>query len=97
MMLPEQTVRDVALLARLGLSEDEIPAFQKDLSSVLDFFSELAAYPLREKAEHSPLRPARLGRSDIAAPAPEAVRQNIRANFPAAKDAYLKVRSVFTA
>ena len=40
-MISKQDVQHIAKLARLGLTENEIKKFQKDLSSVLDYFKSL--------------------------------------------------------
>src|SRR3989344_8495935 len=43
-MISKDEVKHIALLARLGLSDEELQAMQKDLSGVLDFFRELQSY-----------------------------------------------------
>ncbi|HRY82357.1 MAG TPA: Asp-tRNA(Asn)/Glu-tRNA(Gln) amidotransferase subunit GatC [Candidatus Moranbacteria bacterium] len=40
-MISEKEVKHIASLARIGLSEDEIEKFSKDLSSILDFIEQL--------------------------------------------------------
>jgi len=40
-MISKEEVKKVAKLARLGLTENEIDKFQKDLSSILDYFEKL--------------------------------------------------------
>jgi len=40
-MLSEQEVKHIAKLARLGLTEEEVKKFQKELSSVLDYIGKL--------------------------------------------------------
>lgn len=40
-MLTKDEVKKIAKLARLGISEDEIGKYQKDLSSILDFVDQL--------------------------------------------------------
>jgi aspartyl-tRNA(Asn)/glutamyl-tRNA(Gln) amidotransferase subunit C len=40
-MLSKEKVKHIAALARIGLSEDEIPKYQKDLSAILDYFKKL--------------------------------------------------------
>lgn len=40
-MLSVQEVKHIAKLARLGLAEEEVKKFQKELSSVLDYIDKL--------------------------------------------------------
>lgn len=40
-MLSRDEVKHIAALARVGLEEEEIEKFQKDLSSILDFIEQL--------------------------------------------------------
>ena len=40
-MITEEEVKHVAKLARLGLSESEVRKFQKELSSILNYFEKL--------------------------------------------------------
>lgn len=40
-MLTKNEVKKIAKLARLGISEDEIGKYQKDLSAILDFVDQL--------------------------------------------------------
>ena len=42
-MISKDEVKHIAALARVGLSENEIQKFSKDLSSILDWISELEA------------------------------------------------------
>ena len=95
MMTPEE-VKHIALLARIGLSEEEVLKYGKDLSTVLAWFEQLS------EADTSQVRAIGhiTGRSDVArtdgvAQAAPEVRDGIIANFPEQKGGYLKVRSVF--
>ena len=95
-MLTKQEVYDVAALARIELTEAEATRFQKELSAVLDFFSEL------ETLDTESLEPighitGRLGeaRGDIPDQIKDADKQTIRKNFPESEGDYLMVRSVF--
>ena len=40
-MLSKDEVQHIAALARIGLDEEEIPKYQKDLSAILDYFKKL--------------------------------------------------------
>lgn len=96
MTLSEDEVKHIALLARIGLKEEEIPTYQKDLSAVLDFFHEL------EQAEIEDVEPIRhitgtqdVMRSDMVDDFGTAGKGSIIKNMPDTKDNFLKVRSVF--
>ena len=58
-MIKKQEVQHIAKLARLGLTEVEIKKFQKELSSILDYFATLKEVdvlgiePTFHPAEHS--------------------------------------------
>ncbi len=94
MNLSEETVRQVALLARLGLEDAEIKKMEKDLSQVLDLFQQLEKY----QASGSPtsLPHARYSaRTDQSVACDENTKKMITENFPVTQDTFLKVRSVF--
>ena len=95
-MLTQDEVKHIALLARIGLKEEEVAKYQQDLSAVLDFFREL------ETAVTEGVEPIGhiTGMTDVArgdmmedfgTPGKEAIRRN----FPDSKDGFLKVKSVF--
>ena len=94
-MLTLEEVRNIALLGRVGLEAVEEEKYQKELSSVLDFFREL------EKADTDSVEPIRHitgrtgeAREDVFENDTEA-REIILKNFPDTKDNFVKVRSVF--
>jgi aspartyl-tRNA(Asn)/glutamyl-tRNA(Gln) amidotransferase subunit C len=95
-MLTKQEVYEVAALARIELTEEEAARFQKELSAVLELFSEL------ETVDTDDLQPighitGRIGeaRSDLSDQRSSHDREMIRKNFPEGEENYLKVRSVF--
>jgi aspartyl-tRNA(Asn)/glutamyl-tRNA(Gln) amidotransferase subunit C len=95
-MLTQEEVYEVAALARIELTEAEANRFQKELSAVLDFFSEL------ETLDTDSLEPighitGRIGgaEADIVRPSDQDTKKRIQANFPEGEDGYLTVRSVF--
>ncbi|MFZ2300026.1 MAG: Asp-tRNA(Asn)/Glu-tRNA(Gln) amidotransferase subunit GatC [Candidatus Moraniibacteriota bacterium] len=95
-MLTTEEVKHIALLARIGITEDEIEKSQKDLSAVLDFFREL------ETAVTEGILPighitgmTDVARTDRAEDFVVSGQEMIRENFPDAKDGFLKVKSVF--
>lgn len=48
MSIDEQTIRQVARLARLSLSEDEIPKLKNDLAEILDYANKLSDLPTED-------------------------------------------------
>lgn len=95
-MLSEEEVKHIALLARIGLKEDEVGKYRKALSGVLDFFKDL------EKADVSDIGVSRqiIGRENILRRDEARERtvlqtEPLMANVPETKDGYVKVKSVF--
>lgn len=95
-MLSVDEVKHIALLSRIGLSEEDIPMYQKDLSAVFDFFREL------EKVSTETIEPighitgrADVMREDVQENFPQSEKEQILKNAPDTKDGFLKVKSVF--
>jgi aspartyl-tRNA(Asn)/glutamyl-tRNA(Gln) amidotransferase subunit C len=95
-MLSKEEVKHVALLARIGIKDEEVEKYQGILSGVLDFFRDL------EKADVNNLSVPRqiIGRESgvrvdrvVAVPASQIA--GILNNVPEMKDKYVKVKSVF--
>ena len=95
-MLTADEVEEVANLARIDLSEEEVRVFQTDLSKVLVFFTELEGL----NTDHEKNIGHITGRINEARPDtvkeayPETIK-GIQNNFPESETGYLKVRSVF--
>ncbi|MDO8424660.1 MAG: Asp-tRNA(Asn)/Glu-tRNA(Gln) amidotransferase subunit GatC [bacterium] len=98
-MISKEEVKHIAKLARLGLTEDEIGKFQKDLSSILDYIEKLKEVDVSgvEPMSHSVLETAgeQGGRKDEVKSADSETRNGIIGQAPEAKDGYLKVKSIF--
>lgn len=92
-MLSVEEIKHIAKLARLGLAEDEIVKFQKDLSSILDYIEKLKEVDISgvEPMSHSVLV-ENIVRKDVAAT--KAKREKILSQMPEVKDDYLKVKSI---
>ncbi len=95
-MLSQEEVKHIALLSRIGLKDEDVPGYQKDLSAVLDFFQELEKLPTDgiEPIGHITGR-ADVMREDEQVVFSQAGRAQILKNAPDTKDNFLKVRSVF--
>ncbi len=94
-MLSEEEVRNIALLARVGISDEEVEKYRKDLSGVLDFFKELEGIDTSTVTESGVAEKTDDYREDVARDFGTHGKQGILANVPATKDGYVKVKSVF--
>jgi aspartyl-tRNA(Asn)/glutamyl-tRNA(Gln) amidotransferase subunit C len=93
-LLTPEEVRHVAMLARLGLSDEEVESLRGDLAEVLDYIAML------EKIDTSQIPPTaqilshlNVTRADTIAPSlpPEA----LKANAPGWEDGFFRVPAVF--
>ena len=100
-MINKQDVQHIAKLARLGLTEDEIKKFQKDLSSVLDYFKSLKEIdvskiePTFHPAEHFFERKLEIMRQDRAEPQPIKVVNKLVEAAPEKRKRHIKVKAIF--
>ena len=93
MALTKEEVKKISELCRIDLSAVEIEKFQKELSIVLDYVSELNQVDTEGVEEiaqvtglENVLRPDRAEFSNS--------RAAIIANFPESKDGFLKIKSI---
>lgn len=95
-MLSPDKVKHIALLSRIGLKDEEVPRYQKDLSAVFDFFRELEKLPTDNIAPigHITGR-ADVMRQDLEEGFESSGKEQVLKNAPDTKDNFLKVRSVF--
>ena len=93
MSLTREEVLHIAQLAHLGLSEDEVPKFQEQLSEILDHFEALRALDTEGVPPTShPLPLESVMREDEAAPSLPV--EDVLANAPNAEDGLFRVRAV---
>lgn len=95
-MLSQEEVQNIALLSRIGLTDEEVLRYQKDLSAVFDFFRELETLPtdIVIPIGHITGRSGVM-RSDMHEDFSREGKAAILRNAPGAKDNFYKVRSVF--
>ncbi len=93
MPLTKDDVKKISELCRIKLSEEEIEKFQKELSVVLEYVSELNKVDTEGVEEISQvtglvnvLRDDKPEFSDL--------REKIIKNFPESKDGFLKIKSI---
>lgn len=99
-MISKEEVKHIAKLARLGVSKKEEEKFQKDISSILDYFSSLSEVILTktEPTFHSTaefLLKENAMREDKEGIADVEMAQKLIALAPQKKDNYIKVKAVF--
>lgn len=95
-MLSADEVKNIAKLARIGLSDEEVPKYQKDLSAILDFFKELETVPTEGILPMGNITGKTDAlREDAVKPISETERDALVANMPAVKDGFVRVKSVF--
>ena len=91
--LSRQEVQHVALLTRLGLSEEDIARFQEQLSQILDYFQILREVDTEGVPPTSHTLPMEnVMRDDESRPSFPA--QDILANAPWPEESYFRVRAV---
>jgi aspartyl-tRNA(Asn)/glutamyl-tRNA(Gln) amidotransferase subunit C len=95
-MLSVDEVKHIALLARVGIKEEEIEKYQKDLSLVLDFFCELQTVPTDTVLPIGHITGTKnRARSDRTEDHGSEEKRSIIENVPEIKDGFVKVKSVF--
>lgn len=101
-MITKKEVQHIAKLARIKLTEQEVKKFQKELSSILDYFILLKEVDVSEveptfhPAEHFLKRKASATREDVEKPQDiEAVNRLVEA-APERKDRYVKVKPILS-
>lgn len=92
-MLSKEEVKHIAALARVGLAEEDIEKFQKDLSSILDFVEQLKEVDISgvEPAAHITGLTNRLREDKVEEFENKA---GIKKLFPEEREGYDKVKSV---
>lgn len=95
-MLSRNEVKHIALLSRIGVSDEEVERYRQDLSAAIDWFAELKAVVTAdvEPIGHITGVTNTAASDQIQPPAPQE-RTQILKNMPGTKDGYTKVRSVF--
>jgi len=94
-MIPKEAVKKIAKLARLGLTEKEIEKFQKDLSSILDYFEKLKEVDISgvQATSHS-IEIESVMRKDGTEKIKPENQKKLMDLMPEKKESYLKVKSI---
>jgi len=99
-MINKEDVNHIAKLARLGISKKEEEKFQKNLSSILDYFNSLKEVDVKgvQPTFHSTasfIEKEEIMRKDIAEPQSKEVVKKLLELTPQKKGDYIKVKAVF--
>ncbi len=95
MNLTKEEVHDVALLARIGVSDDEVDSYQKDLSSVLGYFEKLQEVDTENIEEIGHITGVtNVYRVDSVVEMEQDGKELIMKNVPNKRDDYIEVKSV---
>jgi len=95
-MLSKGETEHIAKLARLGLSEEEIGKYQKDLSAILGYIDKLKEADVEGVAPftHS-VAVSNVLRPDLKVERTQEELEKLRAQMPQTMDGYLKVKAIF--
>ncbi len=96
MKLTKQEIDHLALLARIGLTDEEKEKFGHQISSILEYVSKLNEVDTRDvEPTLQPGGSKNITRPDAVKNCDEETRRSILANMPAREDDLLKVKAVF--
>lgn len=94
-MLSKEEIKHIALLARVGIEEDEIESYQNDLSEVLDYFKKLEEVDTKQVREIGHITgKSNVFREDRCELREDGDTEKIMKNAPEKKDNFVKVKSV---
>ena len=95
MELTNDDIRDIATLARIGITDAEVASYQKDLSSVLQYFEKLQQVNTDGVEEIGHITGIdNVYREDCAVETESHEREAIMQNVREQQDGYIKVKSV---
>jgi len=94
-MLTKEEVKHIASLARIGLTDEEVTKYQKDLSAILDYFKQLQELNTDniDPVGHITGR-FNVERNDKEEDFGDLGKDAILKNAPEKKDRFVKVKSV---
>ncbi|MFC1645006.1 Asp-tRNA(Asn)/Glu-tRNA(Gln) amidotransferase subunit GatC [Patescibacteria group bacterium] len=95
-MLEKDEIKHVAALARIGVTDEDIERYQKDLSSILDYFKELEEVNTDSVEEIGHITGEfNKTNEDCVTETTEIERGDILKNAPDERDGQFKVKAVF--
>lgn len=94
--IDENEIKHLATLARIKLTDEEVPQLQKDISKILEYVDALKQVNTDGLPEIAQVTGLKNGvRADEPAPLSESERDAIFKNAPATEGGYFKVKEVF--
>lgn len=94
-MLEKEEIKEIALLARVGLRDEDIDKYQKDLSDLLDYFETLKEINTDNIEPIGHITGMKdVMRGDERGTRGDLAREDILKNAPKTKDDYFEVKSV---
>ncbi|MFC1623370.1 Asp-tRNA(Asn)/Glu-tRNA(Gln) amidotransferase subunit GatC [Patescibacteria group bacterium] len=95
-MLDAKEIKHVAALARIGVTDEDIEKYQKDLSAILDYFRELEGVNTDTVEEIGHITGGfNKMNEDKVTESTEIERADILKNAPDERDGQFKVKAVF--
>lgn len=95
MELTRDEIKDIAMLARIGVTDEEIGAYQKDLSSVLQYFEKLQELNTDDVEEIGHITGVTdVYREDVVNEMDESGKEKVMENVSDVQDGYIKVKNV---
>jgi len=94
-MIEKEQVKNIAKLARINLNQEEIEKFQKDLSSILEYFESLKKVNTDKiiPTFHTSEAKENVIRKDESIS--DIIANDLIGQAPDKKDRYIKVRAIF--
>jgi aspartyl/glutamyl-tRNA(Asn/Gln) amidotransferase C subunit len=95
-MISKKEVLNLASLARLSLSDEEVVGLQKDISSILEYVGQVSAAPVQSKSDAKP-EPRNVMREDMPRNADDSLaakEEVLRGAFPKREGDFNVVRKI---
>lgn len=92
-MINQDQVKKVAQLANLDLSSPELKKFRKELSTIIEFVSQLDQVSLKGDVVSEAQGKPNAVRSDITRPS--LTQEEVLKNAPSVKNNFFKIRKIF--
>ncbi len=91
-MISKEDIKNLANLARIGVTEDEIEKMASEVDSILGYVGVVQSFSGAEEREISNLR--NVMRDDVVTNAPDEYKEKILKNAPSREGDYLKVKKI---
>jgi len=97
-MISKDEVKHIASLARIGISDEEVKKFQKDLGAILDYVKELEGVDTKdiEPANHVTGAENVMREDEAPREASQDKKQKLIEAAPHKKDGYVKTKAILS-